>query len=254
MTKHSFGAGSRPTLVAGTPYWLCVGDEDGGATNYVNMSAARRDSGGSAATYYSTNGFASAGTPFSSAPAGCFALKHGGGAVQIGGCAASQSTIPSSTLMRGFSITPVDDCYLAGLLVWTDSQALGHEWRVYGSDQLPGDAPLATFPATSLLFGQAGVGRRFVAPTLLRGGRKVYVVDVPPSSLTVPRKVNMAAGVVGDADLEAAAFPFAGRMRWVAEVAGSPNTFVEDPTVGFNGGPLLVPRDRPVSVRGYAFA
>jgi len=221
--KHTLG-GTPPTLTAGVPYWIVIGDGDGGATNFVTLNVSAREGyfGGGCVH---TGGFSAAGTTFGSGAAGLWGARVGG-LMHGGAIFESQTTTASNTLMRGNRLLFDAPQYLVAVGVYTDASVAGWEIRVYESTQAPSATPYATRAALNPnTAGQTLGATRMIEPVLLNAGVAYYVVVYKTSSSSTPRYATCGAGL--DADLKTL-FPLGGEMYSVAQHATNDEWVLDD--------------------------
>lgn len=187
----------RPTVVAGSTYFMVLGDSDGNSSNHMRvLTGASLGNIGGTTGATSTNGFSTAGTLFSSARPGVCAIKIGG-VWHYGTVIVSMSTRASSSVPRGVRLRFASRTKLLGVACFTDWGMPGLRWSVFRSDQLPDDTPIfdiaaATAPAD---YNQQGFSSRFFpSPPTLEKDTTYYLVLRPTSALTVPRELSIGTG------------------------------------------------------------
>lgn len=238
--------GLTVALTAGKMYCLVLADADGGATNYVTLVSRY----GTADQFQpiaievgtATNGFASAYTSSSSAPACVVKI----GSVYLAGQIwDAVSTVTNGTYERGVRFRPKEDCTFIGFGYTIDSVALvgGHGLKLYADATSPGGSTLtsSSVAATTLGGGTAPLENQLILPSSawydLSGGTWYRCVFDPASATTTPRKATVSGSP--DATLLAAAMPMGGDYYWTEESGGA---WVDDTDAIALFGPILVPK------------
>lgn len=233
-------------LVAGRNYCLILYDDDGGATNFVTMQAARgawSNSSFIASEWGSTvNGFSTAYTQ--NGNLAVVYLRIGGRSV-VGAAMHNHGTFSGGTNRRGNRFRLPFDAWVVGCLNRTDGFASGLRFELYAGATAPGGTKLldfempaqagsGTIPALSLvcMFPEA-ICYRVLKDTWYR-----FVVN-PPGSQTTPRRAQWIAGA--NANLIAARAPW--EVQWTIENSGA---WSDDADWVCTLRPLLIP-DEPAS-------
>jgi hypothetical protein len=248
--------GSPITLTGGKFYWLIVGDPDGGATNFVTMIIRLGTAAGAvqspigSTTFTSTAGFSAAGTTNASIPSLAWQI----GSNMYGGQIFDTSAIiTSGTYERGLRFKPNNDMTLIGVSMGSDQSTLftGNTLKLYQDSASPGGTTILsiTAPTTTLNSGTSPTIGAYIFKqanwTRLQAGTWYRLVMAPAASLTVPRKLTMAASASSDSLLRILNAPFES-AHWIQQSA---SVWDDSQTTALPiFGPVLIPQNQSIAL------
>jgi len=242
-------SGLSISVTAGKLYSFVIGDQDGGATNYVTMN---RDNGvssplaSSANGSYSASGFNPATNQFTGT---MMIVKYAGLLHPLGTLLDEMVTTTGDVNERGLRFKPDEDVVWVGMGGYPDSGVTcneGHIWKIYPDSSLPKGTTLGTYTnQAGSLGGSAPVPLVNVFSTashlFLPAGRWYRFTMLPAFAFSIPRKIRHLTTATIDADVQAAALAFNGNCYWTEEVIGSPGSWTDDVRAIGNISPVFIP-------------
>lgn len=233
-------AATKPNIVQGRPYAIVIGDADGGASDFVTIGvrAGHSDGYSSSSVTTTTDGFSSVNSNSANSPTICVEVAG----LFYGDALRSLTTRASSSLRYGNTYKFPSDVEIIGAIQSIDNFLDNGVFEIFLASQAPADTPQRVFGALHANLVNARIGAALFdigeVFTMLKDVEYYFVLN-KDTALTVPREGSIGTGT--DASLETL-LPLAGDCHEVAEVSGSPNTFVETASkiamLGLIGSPV----------------
>jgi len=214
---------SKPTVTAGTFYWIVIGDPEGAASNYsvlsrgsAPMSLNYPPSGAVILPLYpytSSDGFRTNG---SSAGQGAILCIHFTDGTYMGQPYSLAAADSSAAVERGWKITPTEDMVISGVAF--NGLPTSGTLKIYANGNNPGGTTLYSVALNASVIANYLIN---FPPYTLIGGSAYRVVIDPGSATSNPGTLAIEDDTTHTAILEACGFPGSAAMCFTYESAGA---------------------------------